>query len=275
MKLHVKKNDMVVVISGEHKGKIGKVLASLPDSGRVIVEGVNTMNKAVRKSQESPKGGMITKEFPIPASKVMLQEKYDLRRKKRGGTHCGCNQRLMASMSLLHEQYKKTIVEEMMKSGRYTNRMQVPKVEKVVLNMGVNSKHDKDVINVAQAELATITGQKPIVTYAKKSIASFSVREGMAVGTKVTLRGKRMYEFLERFLHAALPRIRDFRGVNPRGFDGRGSYTLGVKDQTIFPEVELDKIKHNLGMDVTIVTTANTDAEAKELLKLLGMPFSS
>jgi len=123
--------------------------------------------------------------------------------------------------------------------------------------------------------LATITGQRPIVTHAKKSIANFKVREGMPVGAKVTLRGQRMYEFLERFFNAALPRIRDFRGVNPRGFDGRGSYTLGVRDQAIFPEVELDKIKHNLGMDVTIVTTANTDAEAKELLKLLGMPFSS
>jgi len=178
-------------------------------------------------------------------------------------------------MSQLQENYNKNIVEQLMKGGKYANRMQVPKVEKVVINMGVNSKHDKDVINEAQAELATITGQKPIVTYAKKSVANFHVREGMPVGCKVTLRGKRMYEFLERLLNAALPRIRDFRGVNPRGFDGRGSYTMGVKDQTIFPEVELDKIKHNLGMDVTIVTTANTDAEAKELLKLLGMPFSS
>jgi large subunit ribosomal protein L5 len=178
-------------------------------------------------------------------------------------------------MAQLHEHYKKTVVEQLLKSGRYTNRMQVPKVEKVVVNMGVNSNLDKDVINEAQAELVTITGQKPIVTKARKSIANFKVREGMPVGCKVTLRGQRMYEFLERFLNAALPRIRDFRGVNPRGFDGRGSYTMGVKDQTIFPEVELDKIKHNLGMDITIVTTANTDAEAKELLKLLGMPFSS
>ena len=178
-------------------------------------------------------------------------------------------------MSQLHEHYKKEIVEQLMKGGKYTNRMQVPKVEKVVLNMGVNSKHEKDVINEAQQELATITGQKPIVRHAKKSIASFHVREGMPVGVKVTLRGQRMYEFLERFFNAALPRIRDFRGMNPRGFDGRGSYTMGVRDQAIFPEVELDKIKHNLGMDVTIVTTANTDAEAKELLKLLGMPFSS
>jgi large subunit ribosomal protein L5 len=178
-------------------------------------------------------------------------------------------------MSQLREHYRKEIVEQLMKGGKYANRMQVPQVEKVVVNMGVNSKHEKDVINEAQQELAIITGQKPIVRHAKKSIANFHVREGMPVGVKVTLRGQRMYEFLERFFNAALPRIRDFRGVNPRGFDGRGSYTMGVRDQTIFPEVELDKIKHNLGMDVTIVTSANTDAEAKELLKLLGMPFSS
>jgi large subunit ribosomal protein L5 len=141
--------------------------------------------------------------------------------------------------------------------------------------MGINSNHDKDVLTEAQQDLAMITGQKSLVTKAKKSISNFKVRQDMPVGAKVTLRGARMYEFLERFFNAALPRIRDFRGVNPRGFDGRGSYTMGVKDQTIFPEVELDKIKHNLGMDVTIVTTASTDAEAKELLKLLGMPFSS
>jgi large subunit ribosomal protein L5 len=177
--------------------------------------------------------------------------------------------------SQLQEHYKKSVVGDLLKSGRYTNPMQVPKVEKVVVNMGVNSNHDKDVIQEAQQELMTITGQKPIVTKAKKSIANFKVRAGMPVGAKVTLRGRRMYEFLERFFNAALPRIRDFRGVNPRGFDGRGSFTMGVKDQTIFPEVELDKIKHNLGMDVTIVTSAGTDAEAKELLKLMGMPFSS
>jgi large subunit ribosomal protein L5 len=178
-------------------------------------------------------------------------------------------------MSQLYETYKNEVVPQLLKSGRYANRMQVPKVEKVVINMGINSNHDKEVLGEAQQELATITGQKPVVTHAKKSIANFKVRAGMPVGCKVTLRGQRMYEFLERFFNAALPRIRDFRGVNPRGFDGRGSFTMGVKDQTIFPEVELDKIKHNLGMDVTIVTSANTNEEAKELLKLLGMPFSS
>lgn len=178
-------------------------------------------------------------------------------------------------MTQLQEFYQKEVVPKLIASGRYPNKMQVPKIAKIVVNMGVNSKHDKDVMVEAQEELATITGQKPVVTKAKKSIANFHVRENMPVGCRVTLRGPRMYEFMERLFNAALPRIRDFRGMNPRGFDGRGNYTMGVKDQTIFPEVELDKIKHNMGMDVTFVTTANTNAEAKELLKLLGMPFSS
>jgi len=178
-------------------------------------------------------------------------------------------------MTRLQEHYRQGVVEQLLKSGRYSNRLQVPKMKKVVLNMGINSNHDKEVLTEAQQDLATITGQKPVVTRAKKSISNFKVRKDMPVGVKVTLRGARMYEFLERFLNAALPRVRDFRGVNPRGFDGRGNFTLGVRDQTIFPEVELDKIKHNLGMDVTFVTSARSDTEAKELLKLLGMPFSS
>lgn len=180
-------------------------------------------------------------------------------------------------MPQLYDYYKTHVVEQLLKGGRYTNRMQVPKLQKIVVNMGISSRFEnmKDVLAEAQQELANITGQKPLVTHARKSIANFKVRKGMPIGCKVTLRGARMYEFMERLLNAALPRIRDFRGVSPRGFDGHGNYTIGIKDQTIFPEVELDKIKHNLGMDVTFVTTARTDAEAKELLRLLGMPFSS
>ncbi len=178
-------------------------------------------------------------------------------------------------MPILLDHYRKQVTEQLMASGRYTNKMQVPRVDKVVVNLGINSKHEKDVVQEAEKELMVITGQKPIITKARKSISNFHVREGMPVGAKVTLRGGRMYEFLERFFNAALPRIRDFRGVSPRGFDGRGNFTMGVRDQAIFPEVELDKVKHNLGMDITIVTTAQTDAEAKELLKLMGMPFSS
>ena len=178
-------------------------------------------------------------------------------------------------MAQLHEHYKKQVVEQLFQKGRYTNRLQVPRVEKIVLNMGINSNHDKDVLAEAREHLVLISGQRPIVTKAKKSISNFRVRQGMAVGLKVTLRGGRMYEFMERFFNVALPRIRDFRGLSPRGFDGRGNYTMGVRDWTIFPEIELDKIKHNLGMDLTFVTTAATDGEAKELLKLLGIPFSS
>ncbi len=178
-------------------------------------------------------------------------------------------------MSQLKEQYQTTVVEELLKSGKFPNPMCVPRVTKVVLNIGVNARHDKSVLGEAEKELAMITGQKAVVTKARKSISNFHVRAGMPVGAKVTLRGRRMYEFIERFFQASLPRIRDFRGVSPRGFDGRGNYTLGVKDHTIFPEIELDKVKANLGMDVTFVTNTSSDEEAKELLKLLGMPFSN
>lgn len=176
----------------------------------------------------------------------------------------------------LKTRYLEEIRPALMERFEYSSVMQAPRVQKVTVNMGCgDAKQDSKVLDAAVEQLGTITGQRPNIRRARKSIAQFKVREGMPVGVKVTLRGSRMYEFMERFFNAALPRIRDFRGVNPRGFDGRGSYTMGVRDQTIFPEVELDKIKHNLGMDVTIVTSANTDAEAKELLKLLGMPFSS
>ncbi|NQU11083.1 50S ribosomal protein L5 [bacterium] len=178
-------------------------------------------------------------------------------------------------MARLLDDYKTRVVPELMKSGRYGNRLQVPRLEKIVLNMGINSRHEKEVIQEAEKELAIITGQKPVITLARQSISNFHLRKGMPVGVKVTLRGTRMYEFMERFFNSALPGIRDFRGVSLRGFDGRGNYTLGVRDQAIFPEVELDKIKHNLGMDVTFVTTAATNEEGKELLKLLGMPFSN
>jgi large subunit ribosomal protein L5 len=145
----------------------------------------------------------------------------------------------------------------------------------VVVNMGINSQVDKDTFKVLVEELGRITGQRPVVTLSRISIANFKLREGQPVGAKVTLRGARMYEFLERLIHAALPRIRDFRGVPPKGFDGRGSYTLGIKEQNIFPEIDPDHIKKVQGMDITVVTTAHTDEEARELLKRLGMPFAA
>ena len=157
----------------------------------------------------------------------------------------------------------------------YKNVQQIPKVEKVVINTSVGSQADvKQALEDAKTELALISGQRASETRAKKSIANFKLRKEQAIGAKVTLRGERMYEFLERLIKAALPRIRDFRGVPPRSFDGNGNYTLGVPDQTIFPEVEMDKIKRNIGFDVTIVTSARTDEEAKSLLTEMGMPFS-
>jgi large subunit ribosomal protein L5 len=175
----------------------------------------------------------------------------------------------------LATEYKEKVVPELIKSRGYKNVMEVPKIQKVVVNCCIGSAVDtKIALEDAFNEIQMITGQKPIKTKSTKSIANFKLREDQEIGVKVTLRGAIMYEFLERLIRTALPRIRDFRGVSPRAFDGRGNYTLGVKDQTIFPEVELDKVKRNLGMDITIVTTARKNDEAKELLALFGMPFS-
>ena len=160
-------------------------------------------------------------------------------------------------------------------SGKYPSPMDIPRLSKVVVNMGVNTMVDRDMLKAVADDLAKITGQRPAITHATKSISNFKLREGMPIGAKVTLRGERMYEFLERLIHATLPRIRDFRGIPAKAFDGRGNYTLGLKEQSLFPEIEADKVKRVQGMDITIVTTAKTDADAKELLKLLGMPFAN
>ncbi len=174
-----------------------------------------------------------------------------------------------------HEFYKKQVVPALREKHGYKNIHQIPHIEKVVVNTCVGSAQDgKQALEDAKQELATITGQKPAETRSKKSIANFKLRQDQAIGAKVTLRGAHMYEFLERLIKTALPRIRDFRGVSTRAFDGNGNYTLGVKDQSIFPEIELDKIKRNIGFDVTIVTSATTDADAKSLLSEMGMPFA-
>jgi large subunit ribosomal protein L5 len=174
-----------------------------------------------------------------------------------------------------YRHYTERVMPALQKERGYKNRHQIPKVEKVVINTCVGSHSDvKQALEDAKMELAMISGQKAAETRAKKSISNFKVRKDQIIGAKVTLRGERMYEFLERLIKASLPRIRDFRGVSPRGFDGHGNYTLGVSDQSIFPEVELDKIKRNIGFDVTIVTTARTNEEAKALLSEMGMPFS-
>ncbi len=178
-------------------------------------------------------------------------------------------------MATLQEKYREKVAPELRKANGYPNVMQVPRITKVVVNMGINSQTDKDTFKAMVEDLGRITGQKPVVTASRKSIANFKLREGQPVGAKVTLRGARMYEFLDRLIHAALPRIRDFRGVSARGFDGRGSYTLGLKEQTIFPEIDPDQVKKVQGMDITVVTTAKTNDEARTLLKLLGMPFAA
>nr|MBO2493731.1 50S ribosomal protein L5 [Clostridia bacterium] len=175
----------------------------------------------------------------------------------------------------LKELYKKTVVPAMMEKFGYKNVMEVPRIEKVVINMGVgDAKENPKFLESAMEELAAITGQRPVATVAKKSVAAFKVRAGMKIGAKVTLRRNRMYEFLDRLFNIALPRVRDFRGVSPKSFDGRGNYALGIKEQLIFPEINYDKVEKIRGMDVIIVTTAKTDEEAKELLELLGMPFA-
>lgn len=171
--------------------------------------------------------------------------------------------------------YKNEIVQAMMKKFEYKNIMEVPKLEKVVINMGVGeAKDNSKILDAAVSDMTIIAGQKPIITRAKKSVANFKLREGMPIGCKVTLRGDRMFNFVDRLINLALPRVRDFRGVNPNAFDGRGNYALGIKEQLIFPEIEYDKVDKVRGMDIIFVTTAKTDEEARELLKLMGMPFS-
>ena len=177
-------------------------------------------------------------------------------------------------MSRLKDLYNDQIVENLTKKFGYKNIMQVPKLDKIVVNMGVGeAKENAKLLEAAVKDMETITGQKAILTKAKNSIANFKIREGMPIGCKVTLRGEKMYEFLDRLVNLALPRVRDFRGVNPNSFDGRGNYTLGIKEQIIFPEIEFDKIDKVRGMDIIFVTTANTDEEARELLKEFNMPF--
>ncbi len=176
----------------------------------------------------------------------------------------------------LKETYMSEVAPALMKKFEYKSVMQIPKLDKIVLNVGCGeARENSKVIDAIVSDLSQITGQKPIICHAKKSVANFKLREGMPIGVKVTLRGDRMYEFLDRFFNLALPRVRDFRGINPNSFDGRGNYAMGIKEQLIFPEIDYDKIDKVRGMDIIMVTTANTDEEARELLKLMGAPFTA
>ena len=178
-------------------------------------------------------------------------------------------------MARLKEYYKNDVAKALMKKFSYKSVMQIPQLEKIVINVGAGEARDNSkVIDAILTDLSAITGQKPMVCKARKSVANFKLREGMNIGAKVTLRGERMYEFLDRLFNVALPRVRDFRGINPNSFDGRGNYNMGLKEQLIFPEIDYDKIDKVRGMDICFVTTANTDEEARELLALMGAPFS-
>ena len=171
--------------------------------------------------------------------------------------------------------YIDVVAPELVKSLGYKNKMQVPKLEKIVLNICVSTAHDRDALQAVADDMAKVAGQKPVITKAKLSVSNFKLREGMSIGAKVTLRGPRMYEFMDRLVNVALPRIRDFRGIRGNSFDGQGNYSMGLQDQTVFPEIDPDKVKKIHGMDITFVTSAKSDAESKEFLKLMGMPFAT
>ena len=179
-------------------------------------------------------------------------------------------------MARLRETYKAEVAPALMKKFEYKSPMQIPKLDKIVINCGVgDAKENSKALDAVINDLTIISGQKAVPTYAKKSVANFKLRQGMKIGVKVTLRGERMYEFIDRLFNFALPRVRDFKGINPNAFDGRGNYSLGLKEQLIFPEIEYDKVEKIRGMDICFVTTANTDEEARELLKLMGAPFAN
>ena len=255
VKIKLKKGDEVIVNAGKDKGKIGKITLVKPQDNKAIVSGINKVKKHT-KPDNNQAGGIVDKEMPINISNLSF---YDSTLKK--GVR-------------LAEEFKNNIKSKLMEKYQYKNIHQIPKIKKVVLNMGIgDAKDDAKVLDKAQDELSLITGQKAIKTKAKKAIAGFKIREGMGLGVSVTLRNEIMYEFLDRLINIAIPRIRDFRGLNPRSFDGNGNYTLGIKEQIIFPEIEIDKVNRISGMDITLVSSANTDMECKALLQEFGMPF--
>ena len=280
----IRKNDNVLVIAGKDRGKRGRVLKVVPAKNRLVVEGVNMIKRHTKPNPgQNIKGGIVEREAALHASNVQLvcpecggadaHRPQDSRRRPQG-PHLPQVRGSRRQMSRLKERYDKEVVPALKKEFGYTNVMAVPKIQKVVVNMGLGeATSNVKIIETGSDELARITGQKPVTRRSKKSIAQFKVRKGQPVGTSVTLRGERMYEFLDRLLSIALPRVRDFRGVSPKGFDGRGNFTLGLKDQLLFPEIDYMKVDKSRGMNVSVVTTARTDEEARKLLQLIGMPF--
>ena len=288
-KIRIKKNDLVEVIAGKDAGKRGKVLQVLRDKGRVIVQGVGFIKRHTRPNpQRNIKGGIAEREAAIHVSNVMVIGDDD-KRTRLGQQGAGRRAQgpgeppqrrspgQVGRRRWLRESRRRTpkqVMPRLMKERGYPNVMAVPRLKKVVINMGVGeATQNIKLLDAAMDELGRIAGQKPALRRSRKSIAAFKLRAGMPIAATVTLRGDRMYEFCDRLFNVALPRMRDFRGVPHNAFDGRGNYTLGLKDQILFPEIDYSKVDKLRGMNVTFVTTARTDEESKLLLSYLGMPF--
>ncbi|MCL4149866.1 UNVERIFIED_CONTAM: hypothetical protein GTU68_002536 [Idotea baltica] len=268
-KFHIKKGDNVVVLSGADKGKKGRVLVIDRKKYRAIVEDVNIVSKHTKPNATEPNGGIVKKEAAIHISNLMLID-------PKSGNPSKIGRKVQDGKIVRYAKKSEEIVPKLKDQFQYKSVMQVPKLVKICVNQGVGqATQDKKLVDVAVKEMTQITGQKAVPTIAKKSVSNFKLREGMPIGAKVTLRKERMWEFLDRFISVTLPRVRDFRGVNDKSFDGRGNYTMGITEQIIFPEIDLDKINKITGMDLTFVTTANTDNEAYALLTELGMPFKN
>jgi len=292
MGARIKSGDEVILIGGKDRGKRGKVLRVERDKDRLYVEGLNMIKRHQRPQQvagaQRPEqvGGRDREGGPDPhfergggRPEGRQADAYRSRSRGRqalpGGEAKRNEARLTMPSARLKQRYFEEIRPQLMERFGYSTPMQAPRISKVTVNMGVgDAKQDSKMLESAGEQLATITGQRPSVRRARKSIAQFKVREGMPVGVAVTLRGERSYEFLDRLMSVAIPRIRDFRGLNPRSFDGRGNYSLGVREQIIFPEVDYDEIDQVRGLDITITTTASSDEESFALLEALGMPFS-
>ena len=273
----IRKNDQVLVLTGRDRGKKGRVLVVEPSKNRLIVEGVNVIKKHTKPNpQKNIKGGIVEREGAAGVPAVQRGDAHwaSVARGRPQGAGVPQVQGSGGQMSRLKDRYSKEVVPALTKEFGYTNIMAVPKITKVVINMGLGeATQNAKIVDTGAEELGKISGQKAAVTRSKKSIAQFKVRENMPIGAMVTLRGQRMYDFLDRLIAIALPRVRDFRGISPRGFDGRGNYTLGLKDQLIFPEIDYLKVDKSRGMNISVVTTAKTNEEARRLLQLVGMPF--
>ena len=288
--MRIKKGDKVQVLSGKDRGKQASVVRAFPAEGRVIVEGVHVAKRHAKPTRATMQGGVIDKFMPISVSSVAIvcsscgvPTRIGMRVDEQGSQDpCLPQVRggpVMASTAAaerprLKKRYDDKVRAELKETLGLDNIMEVPRLTKIVINMGVGrATQQKSLIEGAMRDLEIIAGQKPVVTRAKKSIASFKLREGQEIGAKVTLRGDRAWEFFDRLVSMAIPRIRDFRGLSPRSFDGHGNYTFGVTEQLIFPEVEYDRIDTTRGMDITIATTARTDDEGRALLAAFGFPF--